>query len=43
MTEIVTITPNPAVDLSTSVDRIIPVYKLRGRSQRRDPGVAEST
>jgi 6-phosphofructokinase 2 len=38
MTEIVTITPNPAVDLSTSVDRIIPVYKLRGTSQRRDPG-----
>ena len=38
MTDIVTITPNPAVDLSTSVDRIIPVYKLRGTSQRRDPG-----
>ena len=38
MTDIVTITPNPAVDLSTSVDRIIPVYKLRGTWQRRDPG-----
>ena len=38
MTDIVTITPNPAVDLSTSVDKIIPVYKLRGTSQRRDPG-----
>jgi len=38
MTDIVTITPNPAVDLSTSVERIIPVYKLRGTSQRRDPG-----
>ncbi len=38
MTEIVTITPNPAVDLSTSVDKITPIYKLRGISQRRDPG-----
>src|SRR5690348_4204670 len=38
MTDIVTITMNPAVDLSTSVDRIVPVFKLRGTSQRRDPG-----
>ena len=38
MTDIVSITPNPAVDLSTSVERIIPVHKLRGTSQRRDPG-----
>jgi 6-phosphofructokinase 2 len=38
MTDIVTITPNPAVDLSTSVERIVPVAKLRGTSQRRDPG-----
>ncbi len=38
MTEILTITPNPAVDVSTSVDRIIPVVKLRGIGQRRDPG-----
>jgi 6-phosphofructokinase 2 len=38
MTDIVTITLNPAVDLSTSVDRIQPVAKLRGKSQRRDPG-----
>jgi 6-phosphofructokinase 2 len=38
MTDVVTITPNPAVDLSTSVERIIPVAKLRGTSQRRDPG-----
>ncbi|ANV99136.1 1-phosphofructokinase family hexose kinase [Bradyrhizobium icense] len=36
--DIVTVTPNPAVDLSTAVDRIVPVAKLRGRSQRRDPG-----
>jgi 6-phosphofructokinase 2 len=38
MTDIVTITPNPAVDLSTAVDKIVPVYKLRGAWQRRDPG-----
>lgn len=38
MTDIVTITPNPAVDLSTSVEKIVPVFKLRGTSQRRDPG-----
>jgi len=38
MTDIVTITPNPAVDLSTSVERIVPIHKLRGTSQRRDPG-----
>ena len=38
MTDIVTITPSPAVDLSTSVDKILPVAKLRGQSQRRDPG-----
>lgn len=33
-----TVTPNPAVDLSTSVERVVPVSKLRGTSQRRDPG-----
>ena len=38
MTDIVTITPNPAVDLSTSVERIVPVAKLRGTTLRRDPG-----
>ncbi len=38
MTDIVTITPNPAVDLSTAVEKIVPVYKLRGAWQRRDPG-----
>ena len=38
MSDIATLTPNPAVDLSTSVERIVPVYKLRGTSQRRDPG-----
>ena len=29
MTDIVTNTPNPAVDLSTSVERIVPIHKLR--------------
>jgi 6-phosphofructokinase 2 len=29
---------NPAVDLSTSVEKISPTLKLRGTSQRRDPG-----
>ena len=38
MTDIVTITPNPAVDVSTNVERIVPIAKLRGTSQRRDPG-----
>ena len=38
MTDIVTITLNPAVDLSTEVDRIVPVHKMRAASQRRDPG-----
>jgi 6-phosphofructokinase 2 len=38
MTDIVTVTPNPAVDVSTSVERIVPVTKLRGTLQHRDPG-----
>jgi 6-phosphofructokinase 2 len=38
MAEIVTLTPNPAIDLSTSVDRIVPARKLRCTPQRRDPG-----
>jgi 6-phosphofructokinase 2 len=38
MTDIVTITPSPAIDLSTAVDKIVPVAKLRGQSQRRNPG-----
>ena len=38
MTDILTITANPAVDLSTSIERILPILKLRGTSQRRDPG-----
>ena len=38
MPDIATVTINPAVDVSTSVERIVPVAKLRGTSQRRDPG-----
>ncbi|MGE5156894.1 MAG: 1-phosphofructokinase family hexose kinase [Gemmatimonas sp.] len=38
MTAVVTITPNPAVDVSTAVEKIVPVAKLRGILQRRDPG-----
>jgi 6-phosphofructokinase 2 len=39
MTPVVaTITPNPAVDVSMSVEKIVPVFKLRGSQPRRDPG-----
>lgn len=38
MTGIVTFTPNPAIDVSTSVERIMPTRKLRCSSVRRDPG-----
>jgi 6-phosphofructokinase 2 len=38
MTRIFTITPNPAIDLSTSVERITPTNKLRCSAARRDPG-----
>ena len=38
MATIVTLTPNPAIDVSTSVDRVVPMLKLRCAPQRRDPG-----
>jgi 6-phosphofructokinase 2 len=38
MPDIATVTINPAVDLSTSIEKIVPVAKLRGTLQRRDPG-----
>jgi 6-phosphofructokinase 2 len=38
MARIVTLTMNPAVDVSTSVDRVEPVRKLRCGAGRRDPG-----
>ena len=38
MASIVTLTPNPAIDLSTAIDRVVPTVKLRCTSQRRGPG-----
>jgi 6-phosphofructokinase 2 len=38
MTGILTFTPNPAIDVSTSVKQIIPTHKLRCSAARRDPG-----
>ncbi len=38
MARIVTVTINPAVDVSTTVDRVEPVRKLRCRTERREPG-----
>jgi len=38
MAKIVTLTPNPSVDVSTSIENVVPTLKLRCRSQRRDPG-----
>jgi 6-phosphofructokinase 2 len=35
---VATITMNPAIDLSSSVDRVEPARKLRCHSQSRDPG-----
>jgi len=38
MTATVTLTPNPAVDISTSVEQVIPTHKLRCTAVRHDPG-----
>jgi 6-phosphofructokinase 2 len=38
MTDIVTLTMNPAVDISTSVGRVSPVHKMRCDVAKRDPG-----
>jgi 6-phosphofructokinase 2 len=38
MPAIVTITPNPAIDVSTSVEEVAPIRKLRCLAARRDPG-----
>ena len=35
---IVTVTPNPAIDIATSVPMIAPLQKLRCTAARRDPG-----
>lgn len=38
MQSVLTITINPAIDVSTSVDRMTPVHKLRCAAAQRDPG-----
>lgn len=38
MTRVVTFTPNPAIDISTSVEKIVPTHKLRCAPAQRDPG-----
>jgi 6-phosphofructokinase 2 len=38
MTGIVTFTPNPAVDVSTTVEQVMPTHKMRCTAARRDPG-----
>jgi 6-phosphofructokinase 2 len=38
MQSVITITMNPAIDLSTSVDEVTPVHKLRCAKANRDPG-----
>lgn len=38
MTLVVTFTPNPAIDATTAVDRVIAERKLRCSSPRFDPG-----
>lgn len=38
MTHVVTFTPNPAIDVWTSVEKIVPARKLRSSMAQRDPG-----
>jgi 6-phosphofructokinase 2 len=38
MMDIVALCMNPSIDISTSVDRIMPIRKLRCAASRRDPG-----
>jgi 6-phosphofructokinase 2 len=38
MTHVVTFTPNPAIDVSTSIDKVMPIRKLRCTPAQRDPG-----
>jgi 6-phosphofructokinase 2 len=38
MSDIVTVTMNPAIDVATSVDRVVPTRKLRCKAAQRDPG-----
>ena len=38
MTHLLTVTMNPSIDISTTVDRVVPSRKLRCGPERRDPG-----
>jgi 6-phosphofructokinase 2 len=38
MAAVITLTINPAIDVSTSVERVVPIHKLRCTAARRDPG-----
>jgi 6-phosphofructokinase 2 len=38
MADIVTLTINPAIDVSTSAEQVVPFHKVRCISARRDPG-----
>jgi 6-phosphofructokinase 2 len=38
MISVVTITPNPAIDISTSTEQVVPIRKLRCTAIRRDAG-----
>ncbi len=38
MADIVTVTVNPSIDVSTSIEQLVPIHKLRCTSARRDPG-----
>ena len=38
MTQIVTLTMNPALDISTSVDKVVPTHKLRCSEENTQPG-----
>lgn len=38
MIDVVTLTPNPTIDVSFEVDEVRPIHKMRGRAERHDPG-----
>ena len=38
METVVTITPNPTIDIYTTVEQVVPIQKLRCAAARRDPG-----
>src|ERR1700690_1325792 len=38
MAKVVTLTPNPALDIATHVEQLVPSHKLRCGPVRRDPG-----